>query len=398
MIDYIEKFKALGFAERVAILIGIPCITISTIQTAVGWNYTTGLLLLSVTLSFIASGMMFALDLQMNHYKARGKFLRIAVILLFYMVFTAFSFVGNFNALYTETIKDELFTKELQKARDYTRTFENGYNELIDAEKDSIKNNVQRLLQELRAEILTGTKGLLGCGPNCIDIINEFENYGIAKPMIPADFLTAQKQADQLTNEINGNLQFRLLKYDEDNAAIKEALKNNLDSANVIFNNTDDIGFFENKKEVLEKTFKMTSRMYKDMVAQLEGYLGLQLDSEFPEITFNPGDVGKWSFALNHAKKDLNNNSLTILVIILLCLLIDLVVPLVIIFFVPIDTDLVIEDETKDRGKRQNLIRHQEKMNRNLDRETWIREDWEEQEESTEIEPDPAFIKKWRSR
>lgn len=397
MTNYSGKFKDYKFAEKVAILIGVPCIIISTYQTAVGWNYTTGLLVLSITLSFIASGMMFAMDLQMNHYKARGKFLRIALFLFIYMLFATFSFIGNFNAIYTEVIKDELFTRELNKAREYTKAFENGHLEVIDAQRDSVRDNVQRLSQELKSEVLTGTAGLRGCGPKCAGIISQFENYGVAEPRVPSMNLSPQAQAAQLEAEIRSNLSFRLQKYDEDNEEIKEQLKVLVDSSLAVFAGMDDIGFFDDKRAIYEDKFRVTSRLYNDMVAQLRGHIGRSLSAEFPEITFNPGDVGKWSFALSHARNSTDGNRLTTLVIVLVCLLIDLIVPIVIIVLVPVDKSLLIAEEKEAKNKEDDYKKHKRDLERS-DLEDDDESPFKDSNHREEPREDPAFVQNWRSR
>ena len=103
----ISKFT--GFA---LIIIALICISISFVQTAIGYELLAGPIF-TWLFSFVISAFLLMSNLMIKENVSTGKSL--IGILSFFMIIAFFSFAGNFNAFYSQFMEAELFDKKLKE-------------------------------------------------------------------------------------------------------------------------------------------------------------------------------------------------------------------------------------------------------------------------------------------
>jgi len=340
-----DRFKNLSTLDVFTLGIATPCLMISTYQTAAGWYYAIGLLLIAGALSFIVTGALIIFSYMMREYKKRGKYLRILFMFGFYLIFVSISFIGNFNSIYTNYIREELYREELQNSRNLVSSFANNYMQVIDHDKDSIKNNVLRIKRELLAEITKGENGLQGCGPFCEALMDSLKNLGLPRPNKPSPALSFQQQAATIGNEIDGHLSDKLADMELKDINIKRRLAAESDTVIKIVETSIT------EEDDYEASYTRIRLIYNGMVKALEGHMGTSYARKYPLLTFDPKNVGKWGFALEKARADWARRPEFLLVIIIVCLVIDLIVPILVIFLTPVDA--VLQKEALKVKKEQ---------------------------------------------
>ncbi|MEM8525487.1 MAG: MARVEL domain-containing protein [Bacteroidota bacterium] len=92
-------------------VIAVICVSISFIQTALGYELLAGPVF-TWLFSLIISAFMLLTNLRLKDALQKGA--AFMGILAFYFIIAFFSFAGNFNAFYSQFMKDELFEKELR--------------------------------------------------------------------------------------------------------------------------------------------------------------------------------------------------------------------------------------------------------------------------------------------
>ncbi|MEM9884901.1 MAG: hypothetical protein AAF849_03345 [Bacteroidota bacterium] len=92
-------------------VIAVICVSISFIQTALGYKLLAGPVF-TWLFSLIISAFMLLTNLRLRDNLRKG--LAIGGIIAFYCIIAFFSFAGNFNAFYSQFMKDELIENELR--------------------------------------------------------------------------------------------------------------------------------------------------------------------------------------------------------------------------------------------------------------------------------------------
>ena len=163
----ISKFT--GFA---LLIIALICISISFVQTAIGYELLAGPIF-TWLFSFVISAFLLIGNLKIKENVQTGK--SVIGILSFFMIIAFFSFAGNFNAFYSQFMEGELFDKKLKVYQAHIPSLTNKATIAIEnshkAEEVQIK--VRQLGLSLRTQILDPAN--LGFGERAMAITKEIE-------------------------------------------------------------------------------------------------------------------------------------------------------------------------------------------------------------------------------
>lgn len=312
------KSTSSKFTSFALLLIALICISISFVQTAIGYELLAGPIF-TWLFSFVISAFLLLSNLKLKESTSQGR--SIWGILIFFMVIAFFSFAGNFNAFYSQFMENELYDTKLKEyqaqipsiTNKATIAIENTHN------ADELSTKVRQLTVSLKSQIMDPAN--LGFGQRAKVITTEIEDL-LGTPLTwysgnSTDI--AQKMEDQITEILEAKV--ASMRKNGDMVALKiddiEIASDTLIAAALASNIGDD------KKVALAKAEESYNR-----IAQLTR----SIDGEFqyPPMNAEHLELGKisHSFYSGFVKKD---NSQATLVATLASLAIDFLVPIFIL-------------------------------------------------------------------
>lgn len=326
------------------VIASVVCISISLIQTAIGYSPLFG-----SPITWIVSGIisifMFRTNLELRSaIQTRSA---IGGLVLFYLILTMVSFIGNFNAFYSRFMKTELYAQEIRE-----------YQESIPGLASSAKiklgetNNYNELEGKVRGLIVPLKQQIQ-------DPLNS--GFGDKAKIIGTEI---EELLDVKLTEVNGTPKQKADAMEEQIEAVLEQKKITLtsDVTPVIVKIEQKVKQIEPKLEnaLIPKNIESQGRNAIEQAARVYNSIGettqkIVTDFKFERKEARNLEVGKLSHSLNSAFVERVNSSAT-LISTLASLLIDFLVPIYIFLTVKkISTDSVStssnnQNNTSNRG------------------------------------------------
>jgi hypothetical protein len=306
----------------VLVLLAVICVSISFVQTAVGYEELAGSVftwLFSLVIS------LFILLLNYRFREALRLEYPVAGILLFFVVVVGFSFAGNFNAFYSQFMRKELYEDELNAFKSKLTGIQEkavtALNNSHDAE--ALKAKVLQARDKLVLQITD--KGNPGIGDRAREIIRELEGY-LGRPLTILVGSSNEEQAQLMAQQIDRILAQEIPKRSDKANQLVRVVNSLADSAKT---KTD---YVLSSPYLLEKYGKETlnelAAAHNDIGQKTLGYLGEDKFS-FNEIQSRNAQVGKISASFQSAMRGDNNQATFIAAV--ASLAVDLLVPLYIL-------------------------------------------------------------------
>lgn len=314
-----DKQKASrGLENTVLIVLTLICISISFIQTAVGYEELAGSIF---TWLFSLVICLFILLLNFRFREALRREERVVGILFFFLIVISFSFAGNFNAFYSQFMKKELYEEELKEFRSELTGIEQraitALNNSHDA--DALRANVNQARDKLVLQITD--KGNPGIGDRAKSIIKELEGY-LGQPLTILEGDSYEEQARLMAQQINRILEQedpkRSARADELIADINELADTARESIDYVLSSPY---LLENYGK---ETLNEVASIHNTIGQRTQGLLG-EANFTFDEIQSRNAQVGKISATFQSAIRGDNRQATFIAAI--ASLAVDLLVP-----------------------------------------------------------------------
>ncbi|MEM9991700.1 MAG: hypothetical protein AAF738_08050, partial [Bacteroidota bacterium] len=319
-------------------LIAIVCVSISFIQTALGYELLAGPIF-TWLFSFIISAFMLLTNFRLRAALQKG--LAAGGILVFYGIIAFFSFAGNFNAFYSQFMKDELFENEL-------RTYETQIPALQQRAIQSIRgtNNakeiemqVQQLKQSLTSQILDPANS--GFGERSQEMLQEIEAI-LGSPLTKYDG-NPKAIASKMNVQIEQVLNAKLAVLTKDSDALIEKINQKTQEA-----------MPEIRTALLPANIAEQGRSALDLADNTYNTIGEMTKGFEPSFTFNPIkteqlQVGKISHSFRSAFVKMDNPQATFIAA-LASLAVDFLVPVFLLLTVGKNSS---SSSSNDHSKRK---------------------------------------------
>ncbi len=154
-------------------IIAVVCVSISFIQTALGYESLAGPIF-TWLFSFIISAFMLLTNFRLRGALQKGA--AVAGILAFYGIIAFFSFAGNFNAFYSQFMKDELFEKDLRNYETQIPAIQQRALQAVRGTNNAkeVEMKVNQLKRSLESQILDPEN--TGFGERAQEVLQEIES------------------------------------------------------------------------------------------------------------------------------------------------------------------------------------------------------------------------------
>jgi len=297
------------------LIISLACISISLVQTAIGYEPLFGSIVTWVV-SGIISLFMLRTNFQLRKFLQEGK--GVIGILLFYMVIATVSFIGNFNAFYSRFMQEELYDRELREyqeaipalATESTVALGNTNN------YEELERKVKQLTISLKAQITN--PGDPGMGKKARAVAAEIEkNLGTKLTKLNG---TPRAMATGMENQINDILAQMKTSMNQDVTPIIQKIQTrSAEAENIINAALDPQRIKSDGRSALEKavfTYNSICELTKGVIS------GYSCERRNPRNL----EVGKLSHSFQSAFVEKQSGSATMIAV-FASLLIDFLVP-----------------------------------------------------------------------
>lgn len=305
-------------------LLAILCIGYSTVQTAKGYELATGGELKAwVYATMISIGLVLLNILLWQNLKAR-RIIRALIVGGFYLIIASFSFAANFNAFFSEFMKEELLYDDMEKLQADLRGIETRAYEALENTNNAkfIEERVRLLKTTLIQQILN--PGNPGYGSKSQKIAEELSSILGVELTIPdgSPQLIARSFERQIDELLDTKLQAITEKSNKHINKISQTIENlqaRIDSAKITQEDVaDDIIVIEQGIKVYNTIGEETSQMINDTSI-----------FNFQRITAENIEIGKITHSFKSAlKKEYFEGALFAVG---LSAFIDLIVPIMIV-------------------------------------------------------------------
>jgi len=318
-----SKIKQNSRFELIIIaLVAFVCLGISFYQTTLGYKEAFGSILISGAFALVVVSLLFYLNFRLR--AARRNSLgagAIGGILTLYFIFTFASFAGNFNAFYTNFMKDELVKTELVQKRDNLNKLQEDAKAALSSQ-EALRPKIEGLTVQLESQIRNPSEP--GCGEKCEKILSQIEGLldtpitrlkGDNKEMLIREYKKIiAKELDVRLRVVNDESRKELIsQINKEAAALKPKMEDALQNPSV--------SGIATLKEIVDK--------YKEIGNKTKKLVGESFKYD-EEIKVENEEIGKISQTFSSASKNVNHWGSWLSAII--SLFIDLFVPMFILF------------------------------------------------------------------
>lgn len=334
------------FKLFVILLLTTFCLGVSFFQMAKGYAEVGGYVISSI-ISFVIVLILFFLSLEIHRAKKRGEsYIR---PLLAYLFFAAVSFAGNYNGFYGRSLGEEIVNNEVeQKIQKLDELYSTA--EVAFKERKGITPQVEAFVSDLNKQIVNEANG--GCGKRCLDILQKISNL-LGRKITDQGFQDKDrtKLFENYKRTIYGEDEMIFLdKFKSEITSLKAARDELLTKKNTILDplkptsgqretETSDSESQMNKKLNL---INQMVNLYKERGLEAQAKIGNSKKLIETQLKAENVDIGKLKHTLDSALSNLNRP--VIWAIGALALMIDLFVPLFIIFI------------TKKEGEKNRFV------------------------------------------
>lgn len=304
------------------ILVGILAIGFSTYQTMIGYSDAVGSIYMSLILSFIISISMIILLMALSrkvYERENGK----VGIILFYLIFASASIFANFNTLFSGFIKEDQVSTAINNLEAKYSELSNTANQIID-DVDGISTLIRKaksLRAILEEQIMDPSRPGYGdeakkIAKQIADLFNipEFSPPG-GSPENQLNVILAQ-----IDKVISANVDDSLLEQEK----LLEDISGVVEESQISFGNVRQTSSINDD----EKELKKYITNYNKLSSSLSGFVRNEDLYKHMPYKSNVTEIGKIPYALSQAFKREYKSS--VLIALIICLLIDLFVPLLI--------------------------------------------------------------------
>lgn len=306
----------------------IVFMAISLVQTALGFTDLFGAgfaWAFSIAITMVMYGItIFVGQRRINR-------LPIIAFLVGYVVFSLFSFTGNFNAVYTEYQREQLFRDELLKHKQQLNDTVSAANKALNNFSPEIgekRNRVEALTEQLVSQITDPNRP--GLGKRALEIIREIEailgekltEFGTRGGNWNAIAQRYQENIDQIARRKITSKDYD--KVDEIHETIQKKSKE--------LNNLID--------DVLQTTYSVKTYGYEanlkamnvinEIGSMVQEFINDSSKFKFDKVQFENQEIGKIAFSFKSA---FANHPLVAVIFTILCLFIDWAVILMLVIF-----------------------------------------------------------------
>ncbi len=323
------------------LIISLFFLGISVYQTGLGFEQMFGNL--SWIMSFGIGILMLFLAFEMRKRKKRGE--SAIMPLVGYFVLAIFSFIGNFNALYTRFNKAELYKTELQQHKtELTGVVTASKDALnnLDPASIKLKSDIEELKGQLKMQILDPANP--GIGKRARKLIGDIET------LLGTRLTTFSGTPDQLATSYSRNID-EILKTRMNKGKLSGAKELILEIEQLQASVEPTIIEALKPGSILEKgqeaNFKVVD-IINEIGTKTKEFLGNQSSYNYDMSEFQNQEVGKLSHSFASAFN--GKNTAAAMIILIAAIFIDAVVP----FIVFVSTRKEDDEEEEENKEEEN--------------------------------------------
>lgn len=299
-------------------ILAIMLISVSFYQTWLGLEqiFKGGAIMVSLVLSLL----LLFLCWMLRDYKIKGK--KTGGLIGIYCFIASFCFVANFNALYTNMMKTDIYVNELKGMEESFGHLENDINTNLNYKyPKNITQQIETKKKQLVAQITDPAN--VGIGDRAKALISELEKLLGQR----VDLLTVKdNDYEDLAIRMSAQIDNMVMNLSPEEKKLKEeiniaTLKWNKEIQKIINLPKEDID--ANAPAVVEQALSE----YNKIGNQANSVLGKN-KMEFEDKKTEIREVGKMGYAFKHA---LNNFSIYTILILAGCILLDFVIVIIIL-------------------------------------------------------------------
>lgn len=302
------------------LLVAVLCLLISTVQTKKGYELAAGGEPQAWAISLIITTVLGSLYYQLRQKLKEGSFINTTVFS--YLIVVPFSCVANFNAFYSEDMKEELLYNELEKLQGdliSIRTQATRALEIKSGAKD-VEEKVNLLKSTLTQQILD--PGAPGLGMKARQILKDLESVLGVKITEPAG--ESPLIAKSIERQIDGLLKIKIASMTDQSDILIDKIKSITDNLHSKIITAKSTKTLLDDSEVIEECIDA----YNGIGEETEKTIGDPSTFSFKRIASESEEIGKISHSLNSAVQ--YKHRAAIIPALGLSLLIDLIVPAII--------------------------------------------------------------------
>ena len=306
------------FTSFALLIIALICISISFVQTAIGYELLAGPIF-TWLFSFVISAFLLIGNLKIKENVSTGK--SVIGILAFFMIIAFFSFAGNFNAFYSQFMETELYDEKLKEYQAQIPSLTNKATISIENSHraDEVNTKVRQLSLSLRSQILDPAN--LGFGERALLITSEIER--LLETSLTMYEGNPSAIADKMDTQINQLLEAKLSALSKNGDIVTAQLDQILNASGTSISSalaSNDPGEKKASLASAEESYNRIGELTKSIDAE---FAFLPMQAEHLEM----GKISH-SFYSGFVKKD---NSQATLIATLASLAIDFLVPIFIL-------------------------------------------------------------------
>lgn len=299
-------------------ILAIMLISVSFYQTWLGLEqiFKGGAIMVSLVLSLL----LLFLCWMLRDYKIKGK--KTGGLIGIYCFIASFCFVANFNALYTNMMKTDIYVNELKEMEENFGHLENDINTNLNYKyPKNITQQIETKKKQLVAQITDPAN--VGIGDRAKALISELEKLLGQR----VDLLTVKdNDYEDLALRMSAQIDNMVMDLSPEEKKLKEeiniaTLKWNKEIQKIINLPKEDID--TNAPAVVEQALSE----YNKIGNQANSVLGKN-KMEFEDKKTEIREVGKMGYAFKHA---INNFSIYTILILAGCILLDFVIVIIIL-------------------------------------------------------------------
>lgn len=306
----------------------IVFMAISLVQTALGFTALFGQ---GFAWAFSAAITMVMYGITVLVGQRRINRLPIIAFLFGYLFFSIFSFTGNFNAVYTEYQREQLFRDELLKHKQQLNDTISAANKALNNFSPNIeekRNRVEALTRQLVSQITDPNRP--GLGKRALEIIREIEailgekltEFGTRGGDWQAIAQRYQENIDQIARrKITSKDYDKIDAIREDMQKKAKELNNLIDHVLQTPDSVKSYGYETNLKAV---------NVINEIGSTVQEFINDTAKFKFDKVKFESQEIGKIAFSFKSAFGD---HTLVGVLFTILCLFIDWAVILMLVIF-----------------------------------------------------------------
>lgn len=321
-------------------VLGLVLVGISVVQTAIGYTLIAG-----PTIAWMISGVIgvLLLLLDFQFFSRLEKREAIFGTVLSFLLVASFSFAGNFNAFYSQFMREELYDTELREYQDNLTEIQSRSSYAIQHSMNA--DSIAIKAEQLKTTMLTQIQnpGDPGWGPKTQQIAEEIELL-LGTPLTVVNG-TPQQIARNVGRQIDNMLRVKIRTMTQDPDLLSEEIQAIADSVYPVIQTAllpENVGAMG--RSAIEKTMFAHNTIGEKTKKLIPGF-------EYEKLSGKNLQVGKMSHSFKSGFVDMVNPQSTLIATIL-SMAIDFLLPIIILLTVkrvPREEDLAWDSQLQSQ-------------------------------------------------